>query len=225
MKASPPLGAAVNHTLSTARTQSHSIQPRSHTKMSYTKNYYDILRISAPSPGTNVSQSDLDLRKAYKIALLAVHPDKQTSTHKGADTATKRNAYSVDDVKEAYTVLSDARKRREYNEFLLRNPALLRGDGMARDSGREGNKDGDFVLGLELLDLSDFDEEEVRDGHAGGESGRVEWTRRCRCGNERGFRIIEEELEDAEKSGEKEVLVGCEGCSLWVRVGFEVEEG
>jgi diphthamide biosynthesis protein 4 len=59
----------------------------------------------------------------------------------------------------------------------------------------------------------------------GDGDGQMEWTRSCRCGAEKGFRILEEELEDAEKRGEKEVLVGCEGCSLWVRVGFEVEEG
>ena len=50
-------------------------------------------------------------------------------------------------------------------------------------------------------------------------------SRACRCGADKGFMILEEELEDAEGRGEKEVLVGCEGCSLWVRVGFDVEEG
>jgi diphthamide biosynthesis protein 4 len=52
----------------------------------------------------------------------------------------------------------------------------------------------------------------------------MEWTRACRCGMEKGYTILEEELEDAEQRGEGEVLVGCEGCSLWVRVGFGVED-
>lgn len=57
------------------------------------------------------------------------------------------------------------------------------------------------------------------------EQNEMQWTRPCRCGAEKGFRILESELESAEARGEREVLVGCEGCSLWVRVGFDVEEG
>lgn len=189
--------------------------------MSYTKNYYDVLGCPLPRLGATSLNNDLDLRKAYKLALLAAHPDKQPigaipTPPSGAHTP-KRGPYSVDDVKEAYAVLGDAKKRKEYNEFLFRHASLRTGDGSIHGEAREG----DFILGLEMLDLSDFetldvDEQEDVQG--------AEWTRACRCGNEEGFRIREEELEDAEKRGEKEVLVGCEGCSLWVRVGFDVEE-
>ena len=180
--------------------------------MSYTKNYYAVLGLQTPGLATGNTLIDLDLRKAYKLALLAAHPDKQPSqtplSATTARTSTKHTAYSVDDVKEAYNILSDPSQRKAYNDFLLRNPALS-------NSEIGGVKDSDFVLGLEMLDLSDFEEG----------SGGMEWTRTCRCGDEKGFRISEEELEGAEGRGEKEVLVGCEGCSLWVRVGFEVEEG
>lgn len=152
------------------------------------------------------------MRRAYRNALLAAHPDKKAA---GA-----RGVHSVDDVKEAYGVLDDAGRRAEYDNWVLRNPHVL-----AAGVGEEGESKGggfslsqDFVLGLEALDLSDFKEGE-------GEGEEVQWTRGCRCGDQEGFRIVEEDLEDAEGRGEKEVLVGCGGCSLWVRVGFEVEEG
>lgn len=152
-------------------------------------------------------------------------------------------------MKEAYSVLSNARRKGQYDNFLVRNPEVLQrsrnGNGASGASGASQDViSSDFILGLELLDLSDFDvldpgfrfsEAEpsalASESHAGGSGaigseaaeGQMEWTRACRCGDEKGFRILEEELEDAEGRGEKEVLVGCEGCSLWVRVGFEVE--
>ncbi|KAF2033768.1 hypothetical protein EK21DRAFT_16390, partial [Setomelanomma holmii] len=122
-------------------------------------------------------------------------------------------SYTVDEVKEAYTVLVDPKQKAEYDNWLLRNPGVVRSE--ARQHGVD-EPSSDFVLGLDVLDLNKImdNNEEVE--------GQMEWTRSCRCGAEKGFKILEEELEDAEKRGEKEVLVGCEGCSLWVRVGFEV---
>lgn len=182
--------------------------------MAYTKNYYEILGLAAPSPGSLPRwYTAAELRRAYRNALLAAHPDKNRGS-----TATSTAIASVDDVKEAHRVLSTAASRNEYDNWLLRNPHVLASH--AAGGGKTGGAQtlsADFVLGLELLDLSDFEESEA--GHAG------EWTRACRCGDESGFRILEDDLVDAEQRGEKEVLVGCGGCSLWVRVGFEVEEG
>ncbi|KAF1971215.1 hypothetical protein BU23DRAFT_556234 [Bimuria novae-zelandiae CBS 107.79] len=225
--------------------------------MVFTKNYYHILGLDRDDE--NVLNQDA-LRKAYKAALLSAHPDK------AASQAPSTDAYTIDDVKEALAVLADERRRREYDGWLA-----TRG----RTGGTEnGALSEAFVLGLEVLDLSDFeasmpfvrmesrmgspevpDFEDLRlmepggfseagvhvDGNDGGDGesvqgdtngregeegpGGIEWTRGCRCGAEKGFRIQERELEDAEARGETEVLVGCEGCSLWVRVGFDVEEG
>jgi diphthamide biosynthesis protein 4 len=212
--------------------------------MAYTKDYYHILNIPALGwTGSTSPLSTADLRRAYKIALLAAHPDKKTQQKEGT--------YTVDDVKEAYTVLVDGKKKADYDNWLLHNR-----DSIQRAAGGMGAQapSTDFILGLELLDLSDFDVldpdfsfhtpsaaeivEAAKRGekvggfggnhggnHGEGEDEQMEWTRACRCGDEKGYRILEEELEDAERRGEKEVLVGCEGCSLWVRVGFEVEEG
>jgi diphthamide biosynthesis protein 4 len=190
--------------------------------MGYTKNYYDVLGLATPSWSSTKQISAPDLRKAYKIALLAAHPDKQRAAPAPAAKA-KAAAYSVDDVKEAYTILADKKSRADYDNYLLRNPGLF---DVAQGKEQQAPS-SDFILGLELLDLSDFDVHEPVSSTSGSSADeeQMEWTRGCRCGAEKGFGILEEELEDAEKRGEKEVLVGCEGCSLWVRVGFEVEEG
>lgn len=74
------------------------------------------------------------------------------------------------------------------------------------------------------MDLEDLSED-------GNEDGGV-WFRGCRCGDERGFLVTEEDLErgvDAENEGKGttgrgEVVVGCRGCSLWVRVVFAVQD-
>lgn len=198
------------------------------------------------------------LKKAYRRALLCAHPDKASippppTTVRSGDTSTatisadgreRRDArdgsggggfYTVDDVKEAYNVLSDGKRKAEYDAWFA-GQRRFGAEGIAR--GGSGGGDGVVLLGLEVLDLEDFEcgpatsasfdastaSTSVAVGGE-GEEGEVEWTRACRCGAEKGFRIWEVELEDAVGRGEAEVLVGCVGCSLWVRVGFAVEEG
>jgi diphthamide biosynthesis protein 4 len=206
--------------------------------MAYTKDYYHILQLPAPGWTSKQQTTSADLRRAYKVALLAAHPDKASAV---AATPKTKAAYTVDDVKEAYTTLANATTKSEYDGWFLRH-----GDGLApmtmMNIHGHGNADtntqpsSDFILGLELLDLGDFD---MWDGDGdvslgtnlpgqkeeGGQQQQTTWTRACRCGADKGFRILEQELEDAEARGQKEVLVGCVGCSLWVRVGFEVEVG
>lgn len=56
------------------------------------------------------------------------------------------------------------------------------------------------------------------------ESGEeIVWFRECRCGDERGFLVSEDELEKEVEHGE--IVVGCRGCSLWLKVLFAAEEG
>lgn len=181
--------------------------------MSYTKNYYQILGLNAPSTGSaSARPKSAELRRAYRNALLAAHPDKKTTGSASGQTV---KTHTVDDVREAYRVLDEHVNRAEYDNWVLRNPHVLQGT--AESAAGEGQTpSADFILGLDVLDLSDFEEQETAE--------EVEWTRACRCGDQMGFRILEVELVDAEQRGEKEVLVGCGGCSLWVRVGFDVEE-
>ncbi|KAF2854687.1 hypothetical protein T440DRAFT_514574 [Plenodomus tracheiphilus IPT5] len=248
--------------------------------MAYTKNYYDILGLARPPHAQPLST--VTLRRAYRLALLGAHPDKQHQTQTRTQTRTAKDkgngngngngkgyeeeegngqgeatserqdtkgvksdgvesgfpatVYTVDDVKEAYTVLSDTKSRVEYEGWFLKYGGRISTASTTAGVGEDGagaRFSSDFILGLEVLDLGELD---VVEGGGGGQGyaeggggrggrGQMEWARGCRCGAEKGFRILEEELEDAERRGEKEVLVGCDGCSLWVRVGFDVEEG
>jgi diphthamide biosynthesis protein 4 len=210
--------------------------------MAYTKDYYHILQLPAPGWTSKQQTTSADLRRAYKVALLAAHPDKASAV---AATPKTKAAYTVDDVKEAYATLANATTKSEYDGWFLRHGDSLAPTAMMNVHGHRNTDtnvhtntqpSSDFILGLELLDLGDFDVWDGdgdmslgtnpparKEGEGGEEQQQTTWTRACRCGADKGFRILEQELEDAEARGQKEVLVGCVGCSLWVRVGFEVE--
>jgi DnaJ-class molecular chaperone len=67
------------------------------------KNYYDIL-------GVPVDASDEDIRKAFRKLAFKYHPDKNIGQEKAAEEKFK-------DINEAYGVLSDAVKRRHYDDI------------------------------------------------------------------------------------------------------------
>jgi diphthamide biosynthesis protein 4 len=79
-------------------------------------------------------------------------------------------------------------------------------------TSRPKDDDKVFRTGLDTVDLDDliFDE------------GKELWTRGCRCGDDAGFVVTEAELELNAEDGE--LIIGCRGCSLWLRVLFGVEE-
>ena len=70
--------------------------------MAATRDYYEILGVSRDI-------SEADLKKAYRKLALKFHPDR----NKGDDSA----AESFKEVSEAYEVLSDAEKRRIYDQY------------------------------------------------------------------------------------------------------------
>ncbi|KAL1976640.1 hypothetical protein VTN31DRAFT_2922 [Thermomyces dupontii] len=169
-------------------------------------NYYEVLNIpfldSAPL-------STQQIKAAYHKALLRHHPDKASNTRSPASKATKP-AYSVDDITNAYKTLIDPVKRAEYDRTLrLRRDHLV-------DKGQLRGADV-FRTGLEVVDLEDLQESD-----SPNEEGQTYWYRECRCGDEKGFMVTEEELE--KESAHGEIVVGCRGCSLWMKVLFAVQE-
>ncbi|KAL7267817.1 hypothetical protein RUND412_009581 [Rhizina undulata] len=102
--------------------------------------------------------------------------------------------FTIDQITHAYTTLSSPTLKSVYDQQLL---ASVSSSPNSRDS-----------LVLQTVDLDDFTyHEDTR-----------RWTRGCRCGEGEGFVVTEEDLE---RGGE---VVGCWGCSLWVRVAYEVVE-
>ncbi|OQO07490.1 hypothetical protein B0A48_07187 [Cryoendolithus antarcticus] len=136
-----------------------------------------------------------DLKAAYKRSLLAHHPDKQRPGRPG------HSAPSIDTIALAYKILS--------------TPDLKSAFDLSLSQGHDAPPGSDkvFHTGLDTVDLDDLDLDET--------SGI--WTRSCRCGDDKGFRVTESELERNVEDGE--LITGCRGCSLWLRVLFGVGDG
>lgn len=84
------------------------------------RDYYDIL-------GVKASASESDLKKAYRELAKRYHPD----THPGDKAAEER----FKEISEAYYVLSDAKKRADYDAFRS-------GGGFGRTAGAQGGFHG-----------------------------------------------------------------------------------
>ena len=133
-----------------------------------------------------------EVKAAYRRALLRHHPDKS------GKILSKPPAFTIDEITSAYKVLSNDAERAEY-DLQLR----------LADARQESDT---AHPGLETVDLDDmsYDEDQVL------------WFRGCRCGQARGFRITESDLEKEVHRGE--IITGCVGCSLWLKVLFRVAE-
>lgn len=143
------------------------------------------------------------IRTAYRRALLQHHPDKSNPQSPIALNSTGRETYTIDQISEAFSTLSNTKLRAEYNKE-LKVLAVTANRG-------HGEKDV-FRTGVEVVDLDDLQIDAAQDT----------WYRNCRCGDDRGFLIREEDLEEAADEGE--INVGCRGCSLWLKVLFGVVE-
>ena len=155
--------------------------------------HYGILGLPSPN-STGHKVSLLDIKAAYRRALLHYHPDKSSSAF-GAAANAASSKYSVDQILLAYKTLIDPASRLQYDQSLKSAPVST------LDAEQPGP-------GLESVDLDDM-EFDTRD---------TTWNRGCRCGNERGFVVTEDDLEKYADLGE--ILTDCRGCSLWRKVTY-----
>lgn len=188
---------------------------------------YEVLSITPQSlQGQDPQAAAKAVKQAYRRALLKHHPDKhpqqqqarpgdgngaaaataqtasssstfQATTTTAAGSSSSDATYTVDQITHAYTVLSDAKQRREYTRSLRTQTSAT------------SARSYEFQTGVETVDLDDlaFDE---RKGL---------YHRGCRCGQTRGYCFKEQDLDDVAEHGE--LMVECMGCSLWLRVLFE----
>lgn len=163
-------------------------------------NYYQLLGLENTQYAAVLASQEV--KTAYKRALLQHHPDKQSTASPAKPAKSVRTAsVTVDDIALAYKVLSEPPLRAEYDRWLRAN-----------DSSGDVD-DRVHRTGLETVDLDDL----------AFDPASSLWSRSCRCGDERGFIVTEAELEKNAEDGE--LIVGCKGCSLWLRVLFGFEEG
>jgi diphthamide biosynthesis protein 4 len=162
--------------------------------------HYEVLGLQARRYATDLSPQEV--KQAYKRALLQHHPDKGSTLKSDHIHRDGDSIVTVDDVTNAYKVLSDSGLRLQYDKDIL----------------QEQSKREDFAggrvhrTGLETVDLDALEFDAQSDI----------WSRSCRCGDVRGYIVTEPELEKNADAGE--LTVGCRGCSLWLRVLFSVEE-
>jgi len=156
--------------------------------------YYEILGLSLSIIDQQDNPSQF-IKRAYRRALLSHHPDKKPASKPTTNTST----FTIDQISTAYAVLSNPSSRTSYDKLLLTATTTANNPAASQ-----------FQTGIETIDLDDL----AHDGE------QTQWYRPCRCGNERGYRFNEEDLEDASDLGE--LMVGCVDCSLWLRVQFAV---
>ncbi|KAK3180652.1 Diphthamide biosynthesis protein 4 [Lecanicillium sp. MT-2017a] len=169
---------------------------------SRTPTHYQVLGLS-PSilADQDPSSASSLIKKAYHRALLQNHPDKAKSAHSSSSTLLQIS-YTVDQISQAFNVLSAPRSRAEYD-------AALRVSRIA-GAGEDGTLAARFQTGVENVDLDDLEVDE----------GEGKWFRSCRCGNDKGYTFQEADLEEASDDGV--LMVGCHDCSLWLKVHFAV---
>lgn len=178
------------------------------------------------------------VKQAYRRALLTHHPDKKAqqqqtvgeaaATSSGAanapdattEDAAQGQHFTVDQITEAYNVLSDATQRKKYTTRLLRQQEQTTsssstkfstsftssGAGSARNRRKKKSRS---KAGEETVDLDDM-----------SWSGRRRlYYRACGgCGKPRGFGLLEEEIEEEDEEGEYEMVLECSGCGKELRV-------
>jgi diphthamide biosynthesis protein 4 len=177
-----------------------------------TPNYYTTLSLSSRKYDPTLTPAEV--KAAYKRALLQHHPDKKSTS----SPPQSRNNITIDSIALAYKILSSPSLKAEYDSHLQQASRSHNNktNNTNPDSEDEDEESGIiFRTGLETVDLDDLGF--VEDSKADDET----WTRSCRCGDDGGFVVTEKELEANAEDGE--VIVGCRGCSLWLRVLFGVE--
>ncbi|KAK4454629.1 hypothetical protein QBC34DRAFT_137632 [Podospora aff. communis PSN243] len=156
--------------------------------------YYEILNLSPLTTSQQPNPSAF-IKRAYRRALLSHHPDKKHTTTTPYTTASP--TFTIDQISTAYAILSKPTSRASYNQLLA-------------TTSTTNPIPSQFQTGIETLDLDDLDYDAPKE----------EWYRSCRCGNARGYRFSETDLEESADLGE--LMVGCVDCSLWLRVQFAV---
>ncbi|KAK0632842.1 hypothetical protein B0T14DRAFT_533170 [Immersiella caudata] len=157
--------------------------------------YYEILNLSSLTTSQQPNPSQF-IKRAYRRALLSHHPDKKSTN--ATPSATASPTFTIDQISAAYAILSNTTSRASYDKLLLTT------------SSSTTPLPSQFQTGIETIDLDDLEYD----------TSKEEWYRPCRCGNARGYRFGEADLEDSADLGE--LMVGCVDCSLWLRVQFAV---
>ncbi len=98
--------------------------------------YYEVL-------GVSKTASDEEIKKAYRKKAIQYHPDRQTGK---SETEKKQAEEKFKEAAEAYSVLSDAKKRQQYDQFGFNAPNM--GGGFSGGFGAEGGFSMDDIFSM-----------------------------------------------------------------------------
>jgi DnaJ-class molecular chaperone len=145
----------------------------------------------------------VELKMAYRQALLLHHPDKNSPTSSISKSVgqTSNQAYSVDQITRAFKTLSSTVAKTEYDKSLEWDTGRL-------NTGPKMN----CPAGVETYDLDELCYDNTADI----------WSRKCRCGDDRAYTLTESDLEKESEYGE--IYIACQGCTLSIRVLFDTAE-
>lgn len=179
--------------------------------------FFEVLAISPRSlDGQDQTSQAKITRQAYRRALLKHHPDRQAqktdenaaaaSDSSSASNENSSQHFTVDQITEAYTVLSDAKKRREYTRT-LRSQTRTKSSGAANTRTKRRQKSRSSGIDTVVLD-----DDMSWDGK------RRLYYRACDgCGKARGFSLREDEIED-DSEEDFEMILECAGCEKSLNV-------
>lgn len=187
---------------------------------------FEVLSISPRSlDGQDPASQAKIARQAYRRALLKHHPDRQaqntdenaaaTSDSSSASNKSSSQHFTVDQITEAYTVLSDAKKRREYTRTLRSQTKTTVSSGAYANTKRRRKS---RASGTDIL---------VLDDDMSWDGKRKLYYHACDgCGKARGFSLKEDEIDD-DSEEDLELTLQCVGCeeSLKVLVPALDDEG
>ncbi|KAL1884043.1 Diphthamide biosynthesis protein 4 [Diaporthe australafricana] len=186
---------------------------------------FEVLSISPKSlEGQDPASQTKITRQAYRRALLKHHPDRQAQANKENDAASSDSSsstpseartqreehYTVDQITEAYDVLSDEKKRRKYTRTLHSQTRTTASSSSTFSTNpKRRRKPGAAASGVETVDL---------DTDLSWDGKRRLYYRACDgCGKARGFGLREDGIED-ETDEEVELILKCSGCERGLRV-------
>lgn len=181
----------------------------SSTDADHEPTHFEILSISARSlDGQDPAEQSEIVKKAYRRALLKHHPDKQAQTSAEDDassSASREQHFTVDQITEAYNVLSDKQKRQKYTRTLR---AQTKATFSARTStSRRPSRKSKTAREVETVDLDDLS----------WSGKRRLYYHACRgCGKARGFTLREDDIDDEDE--EYELTIECSGCDQELKV-------
>lgn len=171
--------------------------------------HFEILSISARSlDGQDPAEQNEIVKKAYRRALLKHHPDKQAQTSAEKDTSSSASLeqhYTVDQITEAYNVLSDKQKRQKYTRTLRAQTKAT--FSASTTTNRRSSRKSKTTVQVETVDLDDLSWSGKR---------RLYYHACQGCGKARGFTLREDDIDDEDE--EYELTIECSGCDKELRV-------